>query len=97
MFVWGKNCITQIPLLKITVWFPSRIKKVIITLVIHVGWDSEARSQHQLSIQLVRMHVLFQIGLAQPDVPFDRKKCYEEINLKFHIYFDDFTSCPSRL
>ena len=83
MFFWGKNCITQIPLLNITVKVPITHKKVIITLVIHVGWYSEAQSQHQLSIQLVRVHVLFQISLAQPDVPLDRRYVIK-INLEFN-------------
>ena len=86
MFVLGKNCITQILLQKTTIKrFPFRIKKVLITLVIHVGWYSEARSQHQLSIQLVRVHVLFQISLAQPDGPLDRRNVIK-INLEFNSY-----------
>ena len=50
-------------------WGQVVVDVIVIAIVVSVGRCAEPRGQHQLPIQLVRMHVLFQVDFTQPPVP----------------------------
>ena len=45
-------------------WGEVEIDVVVVASVVTVGWSGEAGGEHQLSIKLVRVHVLLKIDLG---------------------------------